>query len=196
MIYVPVKEIKKTVVGQKTLYTNDTMNKSNLDRSSRSVIDEYVTKFELSNLNLEALKVFLENLVTLADDLKDDIEKQRVTLYDQCGDDTPCTPEGRKELERIKEALDDAEDELEDLKKDIDDKVKCLAACYGGGQGDGACTATCEMQCQGACLSNCQQACQSNCQEACQNTVQFCTQVWSTVSHNPQPPSFVFSQSS
>ena len=55
MIYVPTKEIKKTVVGQRTLYTSDTMNKSNLDRSSRSVIDGYVTKFELSDLNLQAL---------------------------------------------------------------------------------------------------------------------------------------------
>ena len=149
MIYVPVKEIKKTVVGQKTLYTNDTMNKSNLDRSSRSVIDEYVSKFELSEMNLEALRIFLQNLTLLADELKDNIEKQRVTLYDQCGDDTPCTPEGKKELERVKQALEEAEEELEDLKKDIDDKVNCLAACYGGGQGEGACTATCEMQCQG-----------------------------------------------
>ena len=56
MIYVPSNEIKKTVVGQKTLYVKDAMNKSNLDRSSRSVINGYKAKFDLAELDLEAYK--------------------------------------------------------------------------------------------------------------------------------------------
>ena len=57
MIYVPSNDIKKTVVGQKTLYVKEAMNKSNLDRSSRSVIDAYKVKFDLAQIDLDAYTI-------------------------------------------------------------------------------------------------------------------------------------------
>ena len=174
MIYVPSKKIRKTVVEQRDLTTIDPMNKSALDRSSRSVIDEYVTKFQLSEMNLQKIKSFLEELENYVDTSRETLEKQRVTLIDQCGDDTPATEKGREQLERVKEVLDDAEEDLEDLKGDIEDKLKCLEACYGGGQGEQACTSNCEINCQGACLSACQDACQATCQNTCEFEVQNC----------------------
>lgn len=64
MIYVPSNSIKKTVVGQKTLYVKEAMNKSNLDRSSRSVIDAYKVKFDLVQIDLEAYRNICSTYLT------------------------------------------------------------------------------------------------------------------------------------
>ena len=150
------------------------LSKSALDRSSRSVLDSYIQKFKLSNLNLEQLKVFMQNLSDTTNHLRDVMENQRITLKDQCGDDTPATDGGRTILDDLEEALDKAEDDLSDLEEEIKEKQDCLQACYGGGQGGEACITTCEINCQGTCEINCQQDCQSFCQSICESHVQQC----------------------
>ena len=77
MIYVPSKKIKQTVVGQRDISTTEGgMNKSNLDRSSRSVIDGYVQKFELAEQNLNALKTYLQDLRDLVEYFRDELERE------------------------------------------------------------------------------------------------------------------------
>ena len=151
MIYVPSNDIKKTVVGQKTLYVKDAMNKSNLDRSSRSVIDEYKSKFDL-------VEIDLESLLDLATNLNDLLIEQLKEYKEQEGPDVPATDKGREELEKIEEVLEHAEEDLDEIKDGIDERIECMFACYGGGQNKPTCIANCEMNCQGGCLTNCQTA--------------------------------------
>ena len=134
MIYVPSNDIKKTVVGQKTLYVKDAMNKSNLDRSSRSVIDEYKSKFDLVEIDLEAYKKYLASLLDIATNLNDLLIEQLKEYKEQVGPDVPATDKGREELEKIEEVLEHAEEDLDEIKDGIDERIECMFACYGGGQ--------------------------------------------------------------
>ena len=154
MIYVPSNDIKKTVVGQKTLYVKDAMNKSNLDRSSRSVIDAYKSKFDLVEIDLEAYRKYLQSLLDLATDLNDLLTEQLKVYKEQVGPDVPATEKGQEELEKIEEVLEQVEENLDDLKEGIDERIECMFACYAGGQGETTCTAACEMNCQGGCLTH------------------------------------------
>ena len=172
MIYVPSNEIKKTVVGQKTLYIKDAMNKSNLDRSSRSVIDGYKSKFDLVQIDLEAYKKYLSSLLDLATDLSETLIEQLKTYKEQVGPDVPATEKGREELEEIEKVIEQAEEDLDEIKDGIDDRIECMFACYGGGQNKPTCIANCEMNCQGGCLTNCQTGCETQCQDNCESTSQ------------------------
>ena len=172
MIYVPSNDIKKTVVGQKTLYIKEAMNKSNLDRSSRSVIDEYKSKFDLAEINLEAYREYLHSLLDLATDLDNLLIDQLTTYKEQVGPDAPATEKGREELEEIEKVLEQAGEDLDDIKDGIDDRINCMFSCYAGGQGQTTCIANCEMNCQGGCLTNCQTGCETQCQGNCEATTQ------------------------
>ena len=172
MIYVPSNEIKKTVVGQKTLYIKDAMNKSNLDRSSRSVIDAYKSKFDLVEIDLEAYRKYLNSLLGLATDLSELLSEQLDTYKEQVGPDVPATEKGREELEEIEKVIEQAEEDLDEIKDGIDDRIECMFACYAGGQDKPTCLANCEMNCQGGCLTNCQASCETQCQDTCESTSQ------------------------
>ena len=181
MIYVSSSDIKKTVVGQKTLYVKDTMNKSDLDRSSRSVIDAYKAKFDLAENELNTYRKYLFNLLDLAIELKDLLVEQLKVYKEQFGLDAPAievglsipaTEKGEEELENIEKVIEQVEEDLDDLKEYIDELTKCMFACYAGGQGESTCTANCEMNCQGGCLTNCQTGCEVQCQGNCEAQIQ------------------------
>ena len=148
------------------------MNKSNLDRSSRSVIDAYKSKFDLVEIDLEAYRKYLNSLLDIATYLSDILIEQLNTYKEQVGPDVPATDKGREELEKIEEVLDHAEEDLDEIKDGIDERIECMFACYGGTQNKPTCIANCEMNCQGACLTNCQAACEIQCQSNCEATSQ------------------------
>ena len=181
MIYVPSSDIKKIVVGQKTLYVKDTMNKSDLDRSSRSVIDAYKAKFDLAENELNTYRKYLFNLLDLAIELKDLLVEQLKVYKEQFGLDVPAieaslsipaTEKGEEELENIEKVIEQVEEDLDDLKEGIDELIKCMFACYAGGQGESTCTSNCEMNCQGGCLTYCQAGCEVQCQGNCEAQIQ------------------------
>ena len=181
MIYVPSNDIKNTVAGQKMLYVKDTMNKSDLDRSSRSVIDAYKAKFDLAENELNTYRKYLFNLLDLAIELKDILVEQLKVYKEQFGLDAPAievglsipaTEKGEEELKEIEKVIEQVEEDLDDLKEYIDELTKCMFACYAGGQGETTCTANCEMNCQGGCLTNCQTSCEVQCQGNCEAQIQ------------------------
>src|SRR5574344_1936194 len=177
MIYVPSNDLKKTVVGQKTLYIKDAMNKSNLDRSSRSVIDGYKSKFDLVQIDLEAYKKYLNSLLDLATNLSETLIEQLKEYKEQVGPDVPATDKGREELEEIEKVIEHAEEDLDEIKDGIDERIECMFACYGGTQNKPTCIANCEMNCQVACLTNCQTACETQCQSNCESQCQSLAQI-------------------
>lgn len=130
------------------------MNKSNLDRSSRSVIDSYKEKFRLSNQNLEALRQFLLNAQATAEELKTIMDQQVIDMkeqVDEAVDEAEIFCQNGdaviETLEEIDDALDNVENDLEDVADDIQDQLDCLDACYGScleGQGN-LCTTGCEI---------------------------------------------------
>lgn len=161
------------------------MNKSNLDRSSRSVIDSYKEKFRLSNQNLEALKNFLLNAQSTAEELRDIMSKQVIDMHEQIDEaieeaEAFCSNSDAtiETLEEIDDALDDVENDLDDVQDDIGDKLDCLEACYGSCQEDqsNTCTTGCEiaLDCgetapcnEGGCGAN--ESCVNGLEEDCQD---------------------------
>lgn len=130
------------------------MNKSNLDRSSRSVIDSYKEKFRLSNQNLEALKNFLLQAQSTAEELRTIMDQQVIDMHEQVEDATNeasnfCQNGDAtiQTLQEIDDALNNVENDLEDVANDIQDQLDCLDACYGSCQNDqgNACTTGCEI---------------------------------------------------
>ena len=176
MIYVPSSDIKNTAAGQKTLYVKETMDKSNLDRSSRSVIDAYKLEFYNIQIGLDAYKKYLFDLLDLATDLEENLTEQLKLCREHVGLDVPATEKGEKELEEIEKILEQLEKELNDLKEGIYELIECMSTCYAGGQGETTCIAACEMNCQGGCLTNCQTGCEVQCQGNCEATSQYTCQ--------------------
>ena len=131
------------------IFLTSEMNKSTLDRSSKSVLDSYAAKFKLSRQNLEMLKTFIQDVSVAAAAFRDILNEQKAMLYDEIDNVEPIASQGDKEvLNNLKEVLDKVDNDLDDLQKETDDKLKCIEACYGGGQGGEACITNCELQCQ------------------------------------------------
>ena len=104
------------------IYVKET-DKSSLDRSSRSVLDEFADKFKNSELNLNSLKQFIETLQKSTSNIRETLDKQRLVMIEQCGPDTPATEGGQQTLQEIKNALDNVEEDLTDVQQDIDNKL-------------------------------------------------------------------------
>ena len=144
------------------------INKSNLDRSSRSVIDGYRAKFQLSNLNLQALKQYLLDAQSSLQDLRDIMDNQTILMHEQveeakeeakekCGESQADYQAIEDALDGIDDALDDVEDDLDDAEEDIENQLECLEACYGSCQtGQNICTSNCEVNGLDICTTECQ----------------------------------------
>lgn len=190
MIFIKGKMKKRASNQSEASLIENSLSKSALDRSSRSILDEYQKKFEDNQKVLQGYIDLLKELNQGLSKIGDNVEKQYDWLKNQ--DFVPSTPGGQEQLDEIGEKLcqtmgDDGNgnpgcnvtiEQLCDITCDkTDDNSSCVTACETYCQA--TCDYLCQDQCQGirddiCCLTACyyQDQCQDNCESQCQATTE------------------------
>ena len=197
MIFIKGKMKKRASNQSEASLIENSLSKSALDRSSRSILDEYQKKFEDNQKVLQGYIDLLKELKEGLSKIGDNVEKQYKWLKDK-PELIPSTPGGQEQIEDIGEKLcqtmgDDGSgnsgcnvtlEQLCDITCDkTDDNSSCVTAC------ETYCQATCETYCQATCDYLCQDQCQGirddiccltacyyqdQCQDQCQATTENC----------------------
>lgn len=180
MIYIKGK-IKDYASNQSDLDKTNDLSKSALDRSSRSILDEYQQKFENNQAILQGYIDVLKGLSEKVSSIGDSVQKQYEWLRNQ--DFIPATEGGQEALDDIGEKLcqtmgDDGSGNpgCNVTLEQIDDFTDCIATGDGSGCHDTCdshiqmCVDAGEGSCQTACESVCQDICESQCQAATEGT--------------------------
>ena len=182
MIYIKGK-IKDYASNQSDLDKTNDLSKSALDRSSRSILDEYQQKFENNQAILQGYIDVLKNLSEKVSSIGDSVQKQYEWLRNQ--DFIPATEGGQEALDDIGEKLcqtmgDDGNGNpgCNVTLEQIDDFTDCIATGDGSG-----CDNTCDSHIQmcvdigeGSCQTACEAVCQDNCESQCQATTEGTTE--------------------
>lgn len=178
MIYVKGK-IKDYASNQSELDETNDLSKSALDRSSRSILDEYQQKFENNQAILQGYIDVLKDLSKKVSSIGDSVQKQYEWLRNQ--DFIPATEGGQEALDDIGEKLcqtmgDDSNGNpgCNVTLEQIDDFTECINTGDGSG-----CHDTCDSHIQmcvdvgeGSCQTACEAVCQDNCESQCQATTE------------------------
>jgi hypothetical protein len=179
MIFIKGKMKKRASNQSEASLIENSLSKSALDRSSRSILDEYQQKFDDNQKVLQGYIDLLKELKEGLSKIGDNVEKQYDWLKNQ--DFVPSTPGGQEQLEDIGEKLcqtmsDDGNGNtgcnvtLEQLCDITCDQAVVDASCPG--YCDNYCQMTCETQCQNTCETTTQNTCPTACEAQCQTIVE------------------------
>ena len=185
MIFIKGKMKKRASNQSEASLIENSLSKSALDRSSRSILDEYQKKFDDNQKVLQGYIDLLKELKEGLSKVGDNVEKQYDWLKNQ--DFVPSTPGGQEQLEDIGEKLcqtmsDDGNGNtgcnvtLEQLCDITCDQSVVDASCPG--YCDSYCQMTCETQCQNTCETTTQNTCPTACEAQCQTKVETCPVEW------------------
>lgn len=174
MIFIKGKMKKRASNQSEASLIENSLSKSALDRSSRSILDEYQKKFDDNQKVLQGYIDLLKELKEGLSKIGDNVEKQYKWLKDK-PELIPSTPGGQEQIEDIGEKLcqtmgDDGNGNpgcnvtLEQLCDITCDQAVVDTNCLG----------YCDLACQTACES----VCQDNCESQCQTKVETCPVEW------------------
>lgn len=175
MIFIKGKMKKMASNQSEASFIENSLSKSALDRSSRSILDEYQKKFDDNQKVLQGYIDLLKELNTNLSKIGNNVEKQYDWLKNQ--DFIPSTPGGQEKLDEIEERLcqtmnDDGNgnpgcnvtlEQLCDLTCDkTDETTSCVTACE----------TQCQTNCETYCQTTCETTTQTSCGTACEATTQ------------------------